>query len=34
MAIAGEDYCIIAADSRQSEGYSINTRDAMKLHNL
>jgi len=34
MAIAGEDYCIIASDSRQSDGYSINTRDAKKLHSL
>ena len=30
MAIAGDDYCVIAADTRQSSGYSINTRYAPK----
>ncbi|PVU96650.1 hypothetical protein BB561_001044 [Smittium simulii] len=32
LAIAGEDFCIIASDTRQSEGYSINTRYDSKLH--
>lgn len=26
LAIAGEDYCLIAGDTRQSEGYEINSR--------
>lgn len=34
MAIAGEDFCVIAADTRQSTGYSINTRDAPKAFQL
>jgi len=34
VAIAGEDYCIIAADTRQSNGYSINSRYAPKTWKL
>ena len=26
MAIHGDDYCVIAGDTRQSEGYNIQTR--------
>ncbi|KAI9159286.1 Proteasome subunit beta type-6 [Blastocladiella emersonii ATCC 22665] len=34
VAIAGEDYAIIAADTRQSEGYNINSRNAPKAFQL
>lgn len=34
MAIAGANYCVIAADTRQSEGYSINSRYAPKAFKL
>ncbi len=34
LAIAGEDFCLIAADTRQSEGYNINTRYAPKTYKL
>ncbi|KNE62090.1 hypothetical protein AMAG_07342 [Allomyces macrogynus ATCC 38327] len=34
VAIAGEDYAIIAADTRQSEGYLINSRYAPKAFQL
>ncbi len=34
LAIAGADYCVIAADTRQSEGYSINSRYAPKAFKL
>lgn len=34
LAVAGEDFCIIAGDTRQSEGYSINSRFAPKVFHL
>ena len=34
LAIAGKDFCIIAGDTRQSEGYSINTRYSPKVFQL
>ncbi|KAJ3188357.1 Proteasome subunit beta type-1 [Gaertneriomyces sp. JEL0708] len=34
LAIAGEDFCVIAGDTRQSEGYNINTRYAPKVFQL
>lgn len=34
MAIAGEDYAVIAADTRLSAGFSIYTRDQSKLFQL
>ena len=34
LAISGPDYCIVAADTRQSSGYSINTRNAPKAFKL
>jgi 20S proteasome subunit beta 6 len=34
VVIAGEDYCVIAADTRQSEGYSINSRFVPKVWKL
>ncbi|GBG61504.1 hypothetical protein CBR_g21847 [Chara braunii] len=34
VAIAGEDYCVIAADTRLSTGFSILTRDASKIVQL
>ncbi|XP_074570153.1 proteasome subunit beta type-1 [Curcuma longa] len=34
VAIAGSDYCVIAADTRLSVGYSIYTRDYSKICNL
>lgn len=34
MAVSGDDFCIVAADTRQSNGYSINTRYAPKAYKL
>ena len=34
VAIAGEDFCVVAADTRQSNGYAINTRYAPKAFKL
>jgi len=34
LGLHGKDYCIIAADSRLSTGYSIHSRDARKLLKL
>ncbi|CAM9934577.1 unnamed protein product [Scytosiphon promiscuus] len=34
VAVAGRDYCIIAADSRLSDGYTILSRDVTRVHRL
>ncbi|OWK63099.1 Proteasome subunit beta type-1 [Lonchura striata] len=34
LAIAGEDFCIVASDTRLSEGYSIHSRDSPKCYKL
>ncbi|KAJ9063876.1 Proteasome subunit beta type-6 [Entomophthora muscae] len=34
VAIAGKNFCVIGADTRQSDGYSINTRYAPKAFKL
>ena len=34
LAIAGKDFTVIAGDTRQSEGYSIQTRYAPKVFRL
>ncbi|KAL9239932.1 hypothetical protein vseg_014203 [Gypsophila vaccaria] len=34
VAVAGADYCVIAADTRMSTGYTILTRDYSKIHQL
>ncbi|CAN0146360.1 unnamed protein product, partial [Hapterophycus canaliculatus] len=34
VAVAGRDYCIIAADSRLSDGYTILSRNAKRVHRL
>ncbi|RKP39766.1 proteasome subunit beta type-1 [Dimargaris cristalligena] len=34
LAIAGPDYCLLASDTRQSNGYNINTRFAPKTFKL
>jgi len=34
LAVAGEDFAVIASDSRLSEGFSIHTRDQPKTYQL
>ena len=34
VAVSGEDYCVVAADTRMSTGFSIMTRDATKICEL
>lgn len=34
LAIAGKDFAVVAGDTRQSEGYSIQTRYARKVWQL
>jgi len=34
VAVAGESYCIVAADTRMSTGFSILTRDCKKIVEL
>lgn len=34
LAIAGQDFAVVAGDTRQSEGYSIQTRYAPKVFRL
>jgi 20S proteasome subunit beta 6 len=34
LAIAGQDFTVIAGDTRQSEGYNIQTRYAPKVFRL
>jgi 20S proteasome subunit beta 6 len=34
VAVAGDDYCIVAASKRLSTGYSILTRDQSKVLQL
>ncbi|KFP80133.1 Proteasome subunit beta type-1, partial [Acanthisitta chloris] len=34
LAIAGEDFCIVASDTRLSEGYAIHCRDSPKCYKL
>ena len=30
LAVAGNDFCVVASDTRLSEGFSIHTRDLPK----
>lgn len=34
LAVAGKDFCIVASDTRQSTGYSINSRFSPKSYKL
>ncbi|KAI9593647.1 nucleophile aminohydrolase [Syncephalis fuscata] len=34
LAVAGADFCVVAGDTRQSEGYSINSRYAPKVFKM
>lgn len=34
LAISGPNFCIVACDSRQSEGYLINSRREFKIFKL
>jgi len=34
LAIAGEDFSVIASDTRLSQGFSIHTRDLPKTYKL
>ncbi|KAJ3051369.1 Proteasome subunit beta type-1 [Rhizophlyctis rosea] len=34
LAVAGEDFCVVAGDTRQSEGYHINSRYQPKVFQL
>lgn len=34
VAVAGRDFCIVAADSRLSDGYSILSRNVTRIHRL
>jgi len=34
LAVAGEDFCVMASDTRLSEGFSIHTRDCPKTRTL
>ena len=34
LAVAGEDYCIVAASTRMSSGFDILTRQSSKMMNL
>ena len=34
LAVSGKDFVVVAGDTRVSTGYSINTRNGMKLTEL
>lgn len=34
LAIAGKDFCVVAGDTRQSEGFSIQSRFETKVWRL